>query len=371
MDSISWFELKPCDAWFFRDGRPMNRGEDARGVSSLFPPTPSTLVGAIRAALARSRGWNGYGDWKSEWKEVLGDGYDNIGRLSFTGPLLARDGMPVFPCPRHLLVDRGTFAPSDWLQPSSETVTCDLGAIHLPLPPRRDPESAALGDASNLYLSFPGIQNVIRGELPSRKEIVKADELYTFESRVGIARTEETRTVEEGALFNPTFVRLKKRASLLFGLSGLPKSWALPSLFPFGGESRMTHCRSMDSNPLQGLEKGADGTLLISICPVLPCSEIWHGPKPGETGQALHQSLRATVKTVTVDRPLKIPSWDGNRGHPLTQRNAVPAGTVWWLESPDTHGHRGGIWRLGDRCQHGYGLSVSALLPKQNRKHKE
>ncbi len=45
--------FEPLDTLFFRDGRPFNQGEGNGGVESLFPPSPTTLVGAARVALAR------------------------------------------------------------------------------------------------------------------------------------------------------------------------------------------------------------------------------------------------------------------------------------------------------------------------------
>ena len=59
----------PLDTLFFRDGRPYHQGELSQaGVASLFPPFPSTLVGAIRAACARALGWTS-GNWERPYPE--------------------------------------------------------------------------------------------------------------------------------------------------------------------------------------------------------------------------------------------------------------------------------------------------------------
>lgn len=41
--------LQPTDTFFFRDGRPFTKGEQSEG-HSIFPPLPSTILGALRSA---------------------------------------------------------------------------------------------------------------------------------------------------------------------------------------------------------------------------------------------------------------------------------------------------------------------------------
>ena len=97
-------QFVPLDTWFFRDGTPFTaQSAPQEDVGSLFPPYPPTLVGALRAALARANGWDEAGRWPPELCEVLGDGPEDLGVLSFAGPFLLRDGQPLFQAPRHLL----------------------------------------------------------------------------------------------------------------------------------------------------------------------------------------------------------------------------------------------------------------------------
>ena len=56
MTGARLFVLAPTDTLFFRDGRPYNQDDDGLAhARSLFPPHPSTLTGALRAALALGR----------------------------------------------------------------------------------------------------------------------------------------------------------------------------------------------------------------------------------------------------------------------------------------------------------------------------
>ena len=55
-------QFDPIDSWFFRDGTPFTTNSTPQeDVSSLFPPYPPTVVGALRAALALEKGWPGRG----------------------------------------------------------------------------------------------------------------------------------------------------------------------------------------------------------------------------------------------------------------------------------------------------------------------
>ena len=110
-------ELAPVDTWFFRDGTPFFAGEAPMGnVGGMFPPYPGTVVGALRVALAMVRGWNGRDRWPQELCAVLGDGPDDLGRLSFDGPFVLRKGKPLFRAPRHLL---GAGNPDQWVPKGS------------------------------------------------------------------------------------------------------------------------------------------------------------------------------------------------------------------------------------------------------------
>ena len=128
-------QLQPVDTWFFRDGTPFTMGKAPQeNVESLFPPHPFTIAGALRAGLARSKGWNGRERWKREICDVLGDGPEDLGTLSLDGPFLLREGQPLFRIPRHVLgsAEGGFWKPRALLRPGGP-VACDLGEeIRLP-----------------------------------------------------------------------------------------------------------------------------------------------------------------------------------------------------------------------------------------------
>jgi len=102
---VKYLKLTPLDFWFFRDGRPFHQGEASADIESIFPPSAFTVVGAIRAYLARKMGWRD-GKWNNEIAKVLGDG-SYLGPLRFSGPFLGREHAgviePLFSAPLSLL----------------------------------------------------------------------------------------------------------------------------------------------------------------------------------------------------------------------------------------------------------------------------
>lgn len=370
-DPIRWFQLEPADAWFFRDGRPSNRNEDQSDLESQFPPNPVTVAGAFRAAIARMRGWNGRGSWNDDLKPVLGDGPDNLGQLSFTGPFIARDGRLLFPLPAHLLGkesfqdSRRSFTPvTNWLAPSPGPVISDLGEVHLPVPLRPFDKDERLNSPNNFYTDAAGFQKVLEGNPPEAEECIPLEDLFKHEPRIGIQRQPDTRATGENAMYSPKYIRLERGVSLLIGIRGLPsRDWPPPEIFPLGGESRLALCSELEQAPSwpqpPAIENGhAVLTLLTPAC--------WPGPKwwgagPGDPAYDLHADLTGTVSTATVDRPKLIGGWDSLNGGPLPLAPCAPPGSVWWLEKASDL--PASPLQLGERHSCGFGLAALGRCP--------
>lgn len=95
-----WIFIQPTDVWLFRDGRPFSAGSEHR-ARSLFPPTPSTMQGAVRAKVLAESGVS-LGDYAYKPAEPLvqqlsasiGLPNKGYGQLRLRGPMLARVEQP-------------------------------------------------------------------------------------------------------------------------------------------------------------------------------------------------------------------------------------------------------------------------------------
>jgi CRISPR-associated protein Cmr3 len=350
--------IRPIDTWFFRDGTPFDMDAGSQtGARALFPPHPPTVVGALRAAIARGNGWDGAGRWPPALDRVLGDGPENTGSLRFTGPVLVGPEGPVFRCPRHVIGKpgaHGRFEPGAFVRPG-EPVACDLGpSVRLP---RLPPDRLEPGDGA--WVTLDGLQRILRWELPRTEEVRRDDDLWAMEPRVGIARDPATRTVLRGHLYSAWHVRPKKNLALGMVVDGLPRDWKPPvgETFPVGGEGRMGTCGEAAGELLPRLDLSGNGpprATLVALTPLLLPGEAILGREP------LAGPGAARVASACLDRPLRIGGWDSLARRPLPLRSAAAPGTALFCELEDPagfweHGRRG-LVKVGQSTAIGFGL---------------
>ncbi|HZU69287.1 MAG TPA: type III-B CRISPR module-associated protein Cmr3 [Ktedonobacteraceae bacterium] len=207
--------IEPTEPLLFRTGRPFNAGEN-NFAETIFPPTPETMQGAVRAAIATH--WDRTKTIAQvfedpELVELIGNrkGY---GRFRITSLALGRrknsdseDG-PVerlFPSPLYLQKDRKKvirFYP----KPITE-VRSDIPEDMWYLWPDEEAEDK-LENAG--WLTERGLVRVLRDkEKPFDEEIVSNREIFEYESRLGIGMNNETKTTREGLLYQVRMVRMK------------------------------------------------------------------------------------------------------------------------------------------------------------------
>jgi len=365
-----WFQLEPADAWFFRDSRPSNRGEDQSDLESVFPPYPTVVAGAFRAALARAQGWDGQSRWPNELNEVLGNGFEDLGSLSFTGPFLMRNGELLFPMPRHVLgytTDNNgekRFQPHALLAPSEQPVLCDQGEVRLPIPPRAADNSKPPEQAEEFFVTTAGMNRILQGQWPQSDHCLHKRCLFRHEPRIGIQRDSDTLATGENALYSPHYVRLRQGVSLAVGLAGLSGDWPVPGLFPLGGESRLATCHTLETPPpLPSNAAAGDKSLLILLAPAR-FNDPWWGAGPDDKASALDDCLHGTVVTAAIDRPVRIGGWDSLNKRPQPLEPYAPAGSVWWLENTNGASADDNAIRLGRRTAYGFGLAAVGAWPQ-------
>ena len=368
-------QFHPVDTWFFRSGTPF---EDTPWlqVDSLFPPHPPTLVGALRAAVARENGWNGRCGWSPRICEVLGDGPEDLGRISIDGPFLLCDGQPLYRAPRHLLgvIDDERWRPAVLLRPG-EPVECDLGGVRLPDLFHPQDARRRLIHGKDQWLTKVGMNAVLAGGVPRPEDVAPSSRLWKAEPRIGLQRDARTRTAREGKLFNTGHVRLRSGVSIGARIAGLPPKWVPASwdslsgqVAPIGGESRFAVLRRWAANtgiePLaEDVSHGAQ-VAVIALTPMDIDSDVM-------AGASAIPELNARVVSACLDRPMRIGGWDSRRNAgPLPIRSALPPGSVLFceIESPRSLEHiattaRNGLVRIGARTRSGFGLAALGIWP--------
>ena len=378
----------PLDSLFFRDGSPYQKEEtNQSGTASMFPPSPPTLVGAIRAACARALGWKDGSNWSKnkEIREQLGNDED-LGPLHFRGPFLVRRKSPsnktvddktelLFPAPANLMGkiekpddkpgnenDKPTVESLTWLSPSSIALHSDIGSAHLPAVvanPRS--EGAKLLYEKGWWVTAEGLEQVLQNQPPNKEHLVHQSQLWSKQPRFGIARSEDSRTTKEGAMYSPSHIRLKRSVSIAMEVSGLtPKcKETLPTQpQPVGGESRVCWLRLCEhSLPFPKLPKWntAEETLHYTVTALTPVA-VPNPPKPEVENYA---KLPGRIVSACLPRPVILGGWDSLECRPLPLKPYLAPGSVLFLEAKNEE--RENIKKLhndaiGDRTNWGFGL---------------
>jgi len=341
--------FEPLDTLFFRDGRPYTKDESEQvDVASQFPPAPATLVGAVRAAVARGLGWDGRGSWDEGIKQQLGGGED-LAALRFRGPFLLQDGIPLFPAPANLMQnEKGSQA---LLMPGPER-NCDLGeVVRLPALPT-NVQGESWKQAGAIWLSLEDVTRALAGQAPANTSSIEQEEkesLWSFEARVGIARDETTRTTGEGALYSPQHIRLRQGVNLGIWLQGLERETLDPitlSPQPVGGEARSAWVTVANeapafpkSPPLQ-LEGESLNYTVIVLSP-LPLAS------PPAPGQAI-DGLPGTLVSACLPRALMLGGWDSVQRGPLALKPHLAPGSVLFMQANPADENK--VRALHDTC---------------------
>ncbi len=390
-EGTRWFTLEPLDSLFFRDGRPFNQDDPNQAdTTSLFPPYPPTMVGALRAAMARVLGWNGRKEGKAWPEEVLGTGTDwqdeentSLGPLEFAGPFLMKGNELLLPAPLHLLRrdkqkgEEGSRAPEPGtdgrcrkcrsvsreyalLQPGGE-MECDLGKVRLPVAP----EGGGWKPAEGWWVTRAGMERILAGKLPEEKDLFCSKCLWKVEPRIGIAREPESRTVKRqengGGLFATRHVRLAPGVKLVMAVRGVPKTILLDgAITPLGGEGRAAAVSELEKPPAwPGNGKAAAGAGGKCIVIFLTPADLAEWPKPG----AEIADLPGRVVSAAIGKPVRIGGWDGVARGPIPLRACLPAGSVLFMEGAEAPPPREGACGIGRAREWGFGRVLIGRWP--------
>ena len=365
------FKLEPIDTLFFRDGTPFSSDSSSQDeVGGQFPPSPFTVVGAMKAALARCAGWDGHSQWSSDVMSILGEGADDLGTLSFTGPFVVyedeRGSKLLFPVPRHLVGDTtaGTWVPRAFLRPGRPTL-CDLGdCVLLPDLPKEDRDHGQTLEATDeLWVTEDGFSSILMYRLPDVEDLIKPP--WEPEPRIGLRIDSKTRTAMEAQLYSSQHIRLKNGAKLAVFIDGIPETWDIPDrqLVPLGGESRVAECIRWDAHvhreaPISAI--ASTGRIaLVALTPV-----DMNPPLLGEQLRIPECDADIKVVSACIDRPLRVGGWDSSVHSPLPLSSYIPPGSVIFCEATDTKAlasyigrtASNGYLRIGNRQSHGFGL---------------
>lgn len=372
--------FRAVDTLYFRGSRP-HSAAGASALTSEFPPQISTFTGAVRTRLGDAFGidWKAYANEQPQTSpllvdtditELLGKAEDT-GLLAFSQPKIYWNEEPLFPVPAVLLQQDNTLVR---LRLGS-AVRTDLGNVRLPELPEKVTNAKPL---EGCWVTEKGLKLILQGNVPSKKHIIKQENLVSYESRLGIGRDNKLATVESGLLYQTEHLRLSKEASFSMQVT-LPKVAAdllqadinQQPLQRFGGEGRMAELSVVEVKSTNSLPVDSKPNMLMLLTDMLPKSDFSSEPLPGFIkvnhegidcweGELAGISLR--LLSVVAGKSVRYGGWDLSNNKPKTMQSFVPAGTCFFIETlaekVDTSPLNG--LQIGRRTDAGFGTIICA-----------
>ena len=211
--------IEPTEPLLFRTARPFDAGENNL-AESIFPPTPETLQGAIRAAIATQ--WDTTKTLQENFRDekltsLIGD-RNSYGRFRISGITLGRRPKQstaagsvecLYPMPANILQEEGRPESQTRLVPKKRP-----DDIRTNLPDDKDllyPEKHLheKPETRKGWLTERGLWNAFQpGKKLDMDDIVSANTIYTSEPRLGIGMHNKTKTTREGFLYQVHMIRM-------------------------------------------------------------------------------------------------------------------------------------------------------------------
>ncbi len=355
--------IEPTEPLLFRTGRSFDAGE-SNFAESIFPPTPETMQGAIRAMIAANTTFV-----DSTMSIAARFGTDSLiklignqsgyGRFYITGLSLGKsteeDG-PVkrlFPAPAFLIKVKfkGDKDPTlVQLKPmplSGVDSNMPDGMQYLTLPDfggrelEGKPKSPGWLTEKNLQAALS-----MQDDFPSIKT---ESDFYTLEPRLGIGMQNDTKTTETGYLYQMQMVRMEAGYGFVVDIrlseesnpgkltddSKTQKDLGLPGegWLTLGGEQRAAHFTVLGSTPHEGSSEAQKPGKRVYLATPAYFLKGWQPPAGSFTPE--HKLIAAAIHN-----PVSIGGWRLNPndagGSSKTTRLCVPAGSVYYFDEPVT-----------------------------------
>lgn len=332
-EKITWLALDPVDTLIFRGTEAMVAGE-SHEATSLFPPLPSTFVGAVRTALLRQKKIAPH-DYLADAEKYV-ELYPLLGLpekagFEMVGPLFRLQDEAFLPAPGHWFRERNdglkesSTVRIQAAQPLSEAAF-DLGLhgsaenlfwVHNPIAADLEPLSGYWVSAAALAMEKKyGAEFVLdlladpEAHIVGTAAIIEGHQLCDSEERFGIALEGITRRVKEGYLFASQHIRLKPSVQFLVGLiAPAVDDLADQGILQLGGEQRVCSYRKVKHLELPGSK---NSQLVMNLSPT-PVTEL--------TKEFFEHSWAG-------GKLLRVGGWDMRKGFHKDMVTYYPAGTV-------------------------------------------
>ena len=308
-------------------------------ASSVFPPPPRTVHGAILAGIARNAGWrdeDGPDRFPAELQDT--DKFRIFGPLPFAGPMpqSAEEILAglLLPLPAHVRLQIRDF---DQLVTGVSLLSCEEGEAgfksDLDIGVFCQFPSETPGEDRPQLLTSSGMRAILRGQPPFKYHLV-ADPLSVAEPRIGIARDASRHAALDGMLY----LAARQRPVEVYGLelSLLCDAWhetyagEMQTPSSLGGDARFAWFDTVQpslESAIRQLDEPADDNgryAAILLTPSVVSIDFDAARVSGLNGRLI---------SICNRRPVYRGGWEtrSSASKPSKTRLYMPAGTVFFM----------------------------------------
>lgn len=345
------FRFCAFDTLFFKESRPFESIGGSE-LSSVFPPPPRTILGAIRTAIGDAQGvnWAAFSKGSEETRETqktIGYG-DDLGALSLNGIWFSignEKSERLYPAPLLLLEKTimGETTKFERLQ-IGKPVRTHLGNVCLPEMPMNKMGYKPL---DSHWLTQSGLAQVLSGAKPKADDVYESKQLFSQESRLGIARDNETRTVNEKMLYQSKHIRPVDDLTIEIDVCGVPDQLINKRVLRLGAEGRMAGVQLVETGAAQGLPDAptvtskTKGILLVLVTAANFAEGEWLPPGfvdntvAGETLEPTRWSgeiseIKLTLHAAVIGKAQREGGWNVAEHKPRAVESLIPAGSCFY-----------------------------------------
>ncbi len=390
--------IRPLDTQFYRSGLPFDAGHDSE-VTSIFPPFPRTLYGAIRTqGLAATGVLNDINRWPSEYGTPT-----EHGSLSVKGPIIARLRGDSFmnslflPFPSDLVMQKADellrfITPVD---PASNTQGWSGASNPVPLTLLGQTGLDEVeGLADEFFLPFGFLVRYLTGALRNIRKRNLADglkkSLVVNEERIGISRDRVSKTATTGMLYKVShsrFVDKKEKTGFWMAVEKHADDFPSQGILQLGGESRAAAFQTLpeDTNKWWEIARqqvidqiAATGRFKAYLVTPALFQKGWLPDVCDNIGMlplsANGRNVPFQLTGFCCGRPPMVGGWDIQKKAPKPIKKAIPQGSVFFFketgwENLDAVDRRAMVetlfnkynfesWCTGDSEKEGFGISL-------------
>lgn len=346
--------LQPNDTFFFRDGRPFTKGEQSEGYS-IFPPLPSTVLGALRTAYIVDQG-DLPSFYTGEMMDTIGTPY-SLGSMKLKGIFLAdrnRESRIYYPIPLDLVTKNKEKENKLYVLERSPEKSNFISNASLKHHLRWDEDDEDVESEANGRLRHLDIRQYFLGEKTTFK-FIPIENFVCDEPKIGIERDYKTLTSKDNMLYRINMRRFQSRYQDMSDLGFVMDyqcNEKLPEngLLKLGGEGKSFTYERSSHNPdplatekdMGDLKEKIRSSRAFKLYFATPAifENGWlpkwiHKNTGKNTYNAEYESLSFELKTAAVGKPIAMGGWDMKNNIPKPTRQAVPAGSVYYFKVSD------------------------------------